>query len=68
MEYLDRAETLKEFLIENEKNQKEAIGPIGASKKYEFFSKISHHVSSIDICVFTIENQAAQLQRMMIQI
>lgn len=33
VEYLDRAEMLKEFLNEQEKKQKEPIGANGASKK-----------------------------------
>jgi vacuolar protein-sorting-associated protein 4 len=33
VEYLDRAEMLKEFLNEQEKKQKEPIGVNGASKK-----------------------------------
>jgi hypothetical protein len=33
VEYLDRAEMLKEFLNEQEKKQKEPVGANGASKK-----------------------------------
>lgn len=59
IEYLDRAEMLKEFLNNQEKKQKEPVGANGTPKKYKTVFLVSFIASLITI---TIERMVLPLQ------